>query len=171
MNDKLLAPKKVVEVLFLYIYYFKKNIGKEKLKIWCPFENQDSNFVKLLIDKGNEVIYNNNDKSFFDYTKIQIDKEKYDLVISHPPTYLRNDILEKLYFLNIPFVLLLPLSTLESKKRNLLFKNYDIEIIRISQKIKFDNFNINCKFNFSYFCWKFIDKNQFRIFKLTFETI
>ena len=58
--------------------------------IWCPFDKEESNFVKLLRENGNNVIYGHIEegKNFFDY-----EPKYYDYIISNPPYSLRTPIL------------------------------------------------------------------------------
>jgi len=50
--------------------------------------------------------------------------------VSNPPFSKKNEILEKLFKLNIPFALLLNLSgTLETKKRGTMWREYGIDLL------------------------------------------
>lgn len=43
-GDEQLTPRKTVEILLPYITHLKNKI------IWCPFDKEDSNFVKVLTE-------------------------------------------------------------------------------------------------------------------------
>ena len=51
--------------------------------IWCPFDKEESNFVKLLRQNGNTVIYGHIEegKNFFEY-----EPQNYDMIISKLPS-------------------------------------------------------------------------------------
>lgn len=83
--------------------------------IWCPFDTKDSEYVKILSNNGNKVIFSHikEGKDFFNYEP----DEKYDLIISNPPFSCKDEILKRLYNLNKPYAMLFPLPTLQGQKR------------------------------------------------------
>ena len=89
-------------------------LDKEKI-IWCPFDEEDSNYVIGLRNAGFKVIATHikNDQNFFDYEP----DEEYDFIVSNPPFSIKDDILKRLSELNKPFAMLLPLPTLQGQKR------------------------------------------------------
>lgn len=96
-----------------------KYIDKDKI-IWCPFDEEWSAFYNLFKENGYKVIRShlNEGKDFFTY-----EPDNYDVIISNPPYSIKDKILERLYELNKPFAMLLPLPTLQGKKRYECFKN------------------------------------------------
>lgn len=62
---------------------------------------------------------------------------KYDCVVTNPPFSLKQEFLERVYALGKPFALLLPLTALETKKRQDLFKRFGIEIILFDKRVNF----------------------------------
>ena len=89
-------------------------------KIWCPFDDSESEYVKILKREGYEVINSHIDegKNFFEY-----EPEEYDCIISNPPFSIKDDILKRLDELNKPYAILLPLPTLQGQKRFASLKN------------------------------------------------
>lgn len=81
------------------------------MTIWCPFDTEDSLFVKLFRQRGYTVIATHiaNGQDFF-----AIDPPKCDYIISNPPYSLKGEVFERLFQLNIPFAMLvaIPLSLL-----------------------------------------------------------
>lgn len=71
--------------------------------IWCPFDTEDSLFVKLFRQRGYTVIATHiaNGQDFF-----AIDPPKCDYIISNPPYSLKGEVFERLFQLNIPFAML-----------------------------------------------------------------
>jgi len=111
-----------------------KYIPSEKT-IWCPFDKVESNFVKLLRENGNNVIYGHieDGKDFFEY-----EPQNYDMIISNPPYSLRTPILERLFLLKKPFALLINESGLfDTKKRYEMLKNNPFEIMVFDKRINY----------------------------------
>lgn len=91
-----------------------KHIPHGMSKIWCPFDEEDSEYVQILSNAGYEVIatHIDNGQNFFTY-----EPEEYDCIISNPPFSIKDDILKRLDELGKPFAILLPLPTLQGQKR------------------------------------------------------
>jgi len=71
-----------------------------------------------------------------------IDKPvQFDCIITNPPFSLKQKFLERCYQLEVPFALLLPLTTFETKKRQELFKKYGLEVIFFDKRINFETPN------------------------------
>lgn len=83
--------------------------------IWCPFDDETSEYVKIFKENGFNVIATDIEHGydFFKYEPI----EKYDIIISNPPFSLKDKILKRIQELGKPFALLLPLPTLQGEKR------------------------------------------------------
>ncbi len=63
---------------------------------------------------------------------------RYDCIVTNPPYSLKQEFLERCYELNKPFALLLPLTALETERRQRLFRKYGVEIILMPYRVKFD---------------------------------
>lgn len=90
-----------------------KYLPKGKV-IWCPFDEQWSAFYVRLRELGYKVIRSSlsDGKDFFTY-----EPEKWDLIVSNPPFSIKDRILKRLYSLQKPFAVLLPLNSLQGKTR------------------------------------------------------
>jgi len=66
---------------------------------------------------------------------------EFDCIITNPPFKYKQQFLERCYELGKPFALLLPLTTLETKKRQELMKRFGIEIILFDKRINFETPN------------------------------
>ena len=113
---------------------FLKYIPNNKI-VWCPFDKSESNYVKLLKEKGHIVVHGHIEegKDFFQY-----EPAYYDYIISNPPYSLRTPILERLFSLKKPFALLINESGLfDTKKRYELFKNNPFEIMVFDKRINY----------------------------------
>ena len=106
-SDEVYTPDYAVKPIVKYI--------KENSIIWCPFDEEDSEYVKILRAEGFEVIatHISNGEDFFTYEPT----ENYDVIISNPPFSIKDDILKRLDELNKPYAMLLPLPTLQGQKR------------------------------------------------------
>ena len=143
------------------VYPILKYIKKEMI-VWCPFDEEHSEYVKILKNNGNKVIYSHikQGKDFFKY-----EPKEYDIIISNPPFSLSYEILKRLYKLNKPFIILLPLKYLQAQNRGNLFIKYGIQLLTFDKRIGFytnGNMNKPNEGNYqgsSYFCWKILPKD------------
>ena len=132
-NDEFYTPKYAIEPILKYI-------PKDKV-VWCPFDTEDSNFVKMLRQQGNGVIltHKDNGQDFFEYEP----EEPYDCIVSNPPYSLKNEVFERLFSLDKRFAMLVGVvGIFESQRRYHLFKNNEFEIMYMNKRIAyFKNFN------------------------------
>ncbi|WP_368486007.1 sugar-phosphate nucleotidyltransferase [Spiroplasma sp. DGKH1] len=144
-KDHVETPKWVVQDMYKRI-----NISTYR-NIWLPFNHLESEFRQEAL---------NNNLSNFQATHIFDDLQNdffttkppknCDLIISNPPFSIQNQILERLFKLDIPFAMLLPLRTLETTPRGNLFEkhNSNIQILIFKKRIKFkgcaSSFNQGC---------------------------
>lgn len=118
-NDEFYTPCYAIEPLIKYI--------KPTSVIWCPFDTEQSNFVKLFIKNGFNVISSHIENGI-DFFNTEI--PKCDYIISNPPYSLKAQVFEKLFEIGIPFAMLVGVVGLfESKKRFVLFSNNEFEIM------------------------------------------
>ena len=64
--------------------------------------------------------------------------KKFDCIITNPPYSLKQQFLERAYQLGKPFAFLLPLTTLETRKRQGLFNDHGVEMIIFDRRIHFE---------------------------------
>ena len=119
-SDEVFTPSYAVEPIIKYI--------KKGSVIWCPFDEEDSEFVRLLKNSGFKVIASHifKGQDFFEYEP----DEEYDVIISNPPFSIKDKILKRLNELNKPYAMLLPLPTLQGQKR--------FEYLKDTQALIFD---------------------------------
>ena len=141
------------------VYPILKYIKKGSI-IWCPFDTEESEYVKIFKESGFNVINSHIDlgKNFFEY-----EPEKYDVIISNPPFSMKDDILKRLYELNKPYAMLLPLPSLQGKKRFDYLK--DCQCLIFDKRINFfknyDTKEIQKGISFAsiYICKNFLPKD------------
>lgn len=112
-SDEVFTPAYAVKPLLKYLINFKGTI-------WCPFDKEDSEYVKIFRENGYNVIctHIDNEENFFYY-----EPENYDIIISNPPFSIKDDILKRLYELDKPYAILLPVPSLQGQKRFPYMKN------------------------------------------------
>lgn len=115
-SDEVYTPAYAVKPLVKYIQQYKDRTNKETLTIWCPFDMSFSNYVKLFTEIPNvKVIYSHidNGENFFFYEP----EEEYDIIISNPPFSCKDSVLKRLFELDKPYAMLLPIPTLQGQTR------------------------------------------------------
>jgi len=104
-------------------------------KVWCPFDTEDSLFVKLLTKHGCDVIHTHiwNGVDFF-----TDDGPEAEFIISNPPYSLKNEVFERLFAMGHPFAMLVGVvGIFESQRRFDMFKNNSFEIMYLNRRVSF----------------------------------
>lgn len=125
-NDELYTPKEAIEPILKYL-------DKDKT-YWECTDFGDSNIRKVLVENGYKVIATRKDE--FDFLKDD-PLFKFDAIITNPPYSIKDKFIKRCYQLNKPFLLLLPITALEGKERNELYKTYGLELIILNKRINF----------------------------------
>ena len=127
--DEYYTPAYAVEPLLQYL----DRGNKSNYTIWCPFDKEESQFVKVFSAAGYKVIHSHIDegKDFFSYEP----DEPYDYIISNPPFSCKDEVLKRLYELNQPYAMLLPLPTLQGQKRFPYIK--DCEALIFDKRVQY----------------------------------
>lgn len=109
-SDEVYTPEYAIKPLVKYLKQFNP-----KATIWCPFDLEHSFYVKVFEEAGFNVIHSHIDegKNFFFYEP----EESYDIIISNPPFSQKDNVLKRLYELNKPYAMLLPIPTLQGQTR------------------------------------------------------
>ncbi len=169
-SDEFFTPKYAIYPLKEYIQaHWWENPGavylydKEPWIIWCPFDTEDSNYVKLFRKWGHTVICSHIDegKDFFKY-----EPKKYDVIISNPPFSMKTKILKRLFELKKPFAMLLPLTVLEGIERGKMYKKHadDMAVMIFDKRVNFIKGKSNY-FNSCYITYRFLGNRNLLIFK------
>lgn len=108
-------------------------------KIWCPFDTEQSEFVKVLKAHNFQVCYSHIDIRGGDFFKLVNQFFDYDCIVSNPPYSIRNEILEILFEKKIKFALFISEQGIFESKRYDLFKNNKFEILVPRKRAKFNN--------------------------------
>lgn len=120
------TPPEALKPLYPYL--------KEDWTIWeCA--SGKGNLVNKLTDRGYEVIGTDvlTGQDFLTYKP-----KHFDCIVTNPPFSIKQQFLERAYELQKPFAFLLPLTTFESAKRQVLFKIYGLQVIFFDKRINFE---------------------------------
>lgn len=112
-SDEYYTPRYAVEIILPYIEKFDH--------VWCPFDKEHSEFVKVLQDNGKKVTFGHIEtgQDFFSYEQAPAGV---DCVVSNPPFSKRDNIFLRLYKLGLPFAMIMNNNGLfDSKSRYELF--------------------------------------------------
>ena len=124
--DELYTPRYAVLPLVKYI--------DKSLKIVLPFDSKESEYYKVFNELGYDItcLHLNNGEDFFLNMF-----EEYDIIISNPPFSIKDQILERLYLIDKPFMMLLPLTALSGMKRVGMFKKFGLDLIVFDKRINY----------------------------------
>lgn len=125
-QDEFYTPEYAIKPLLKYI--------NPEWVVWCPFDIEKSNYVKVFMENGNIVYYTHihNGEDFFN-TNIEC-----DVIISNPPYSMKGDVLERLFELDKKFAMLVGVVGLfESEKRFSMFEKYDFELLYFNRRVAY----------------------------------
>jgi len=149
-NDECFTPWYGVEPILEYI--------PEGAIVWCPFDKEDSEFVKQ-IRQTNTVVYSHIEegKDFFKY-----EPEEWDIIISNPPFTNKRKFFERAISFDKPFALIMTNTWLNDAAPKQLFKDKQLQLLMFTKRMKFitqqkDNNKIT--FSSSYYCYNFLPKD------------
>ena len=127
-NDEFYTPNYAIIPLLKYL--------KSNSIIWCPFDTEESNFVKLLKANGH-IVFNSHIETGNDFFKFEPDCN-YEYIISNPPYSIKAEVFERLFILKKPFAMLVGVVGLfESQKRFKMFKDNKFEIMYFDKRISY----------------------------------
>ncbi len=126
-NNEYYTPPYAIKPIIKYL--------KPHSTIWCPFDTEESNYVKMLREAGNDVIATHID-SGGDFFKIE--PPKCDYIISNPPFSLKQKVFRRLFEIGTPFAMLVGVVGLfESQTRFEMFRDNEFELMYFNKRISF----------------------------------
>ena len=134
-NDEFYTPSYAIAPLLKYL--------KPNSEIWCPFDTEESNFVKMFRESGHIVIptHIKTGTDFFSeprWNEEWIWENDCDYIISNPPYSVKGKVLDRLFELGKPFAMLVGVVGLfESQDRFNMFKNNDFEILYLNKRVSY----------------------------------
>jgi len=126
-NDEFYTPRYAVQPILKYI--------PKGSVVWCPFDTNESNFVKMLEELQYDVIHSHIEegKDFF-----SSEPDHFDYIVSNPPYSIKAAVFERLFELGKPFAMLVGVVGLfESQKRFNMFKGNQFEIMYMNKRISY----------------------------------
>lgn len=162
-NDECYTPDYGVQPILKYI--------PRGAIVWCPFDKQESEFVKQ-IQKTNEVVFSHidNGQDFYSF-----EPERWDVIVSNPPFTDKRKIFKRALSFKKPFALIMSNTWLNDSAPKQLFKEKsDLQLLMFEQRIKFvapdGSIDTKITFSSSYFCWNFLPQ-QIVIERLPINTL
>lgn len=160
-SDEVYTPSYAIKPLIKYIKEFEDKKG-HPITIWCPFDLENSNYVKEFKEAGFNVIYTHIDtgENFFFYEP----EEDYDIIISNPPFSQKDNVLKRLFELNKPYAMLLPIPALQGQTRFKYIKN-NLQYLGFDKRINyftnsdFTSVQKGVSFGSCYLCKHFLPKD------------
>lgn len=146
-NDENKTP---VYAVMPIIEYLPKN----KI-IWCPFDKENSEFVKILREKGFKIIFSHIDlgQDFYKY-----EPKKWDIIVSNPPFTKKRHIFERALSFGKPFALIMTNVWLNDSAPKQLFKDKDLQLLMFDKRINFNKGKKMITFSSSYYCYNLLPK-------------
>ncbi len=157
-NDEAYTPRYGVIPLLEFIEdfvarKFAGKISKRKLTIWCPFDTEESEFVKVFREAGYKVI-NSHISTGQDFYEYEPDEE-WDVMISNGPFTNKRLIFQRAISFNKPFALLMSNTWLNDSAPKQLFKDIGLELLLFDKRIEYQG-QKKITFSSSYFCRDFL---------------
>ena len=153
-NDEFYTPIYAIKPIVKYI--------KPNSTIWCPFDTEQSLFVKIFQEVGHTVIHTHieNGEDFF-----EVPVPYCDYIVSNPPYSIKGEVLSRLFDIGISFAMLVGVVGLfESQKRFEMFRDNEFEIMYFNKRVAyFKDYKeqkplLNPPFSSVYVCHKMLPK-------------
>ncbi len=154
-NDECYTPDYAVKPILDYI--------PEGATVWCPFDTDASEFVRLISKKDNVNVIKSHLDNGQDFLQWQ-PKEHWDMIVSNPPFSNKRKFFDRALRFNKPFALIMANTWLNDSAPKQLFMEYnkDLQLLMFDKRMEFNQSNgkVNNKITFSssYFCSDFLPK-------------
>lgn len=149
-NDECYTPDYAVVPLLEFLQPYKDKI------IWCPFDKENSAFVRVLKKHGFNVVFSHIDVGGGDFYKYE--PPHWDLIVSNPPFTNKRKIFERALSFGKPFCLLMALTWLNDSAPKKLFAEKDLQLLMFDKRIKFIGMGNKITFSSAYYCYNFLPK-------------
>ena len=128
-HDEYYTPPYAIKPLIKYLM--------PKSAIWCPFDTDQSYYVRVFNKYGFDTINTHIDcgQDFFDLCIPEC-----DYIISNPPYSKINTTLERLFYISIPFAMLINGSAIfDNKKRFDILERNKFELLYLYPRVQYFN--------------------------------
>ena len=147
-NDECYTPEYAVIPLLEFLEPFKNKI------IWCPFDTKESEFYKVLVKNGYNVVLSHvkTGQNFLNYEPVQ-----WDLIISNPPFTDKRTTFKRCLSFGKPFALLMTILWLNDKAPKQLFNKSDLQLLLFDERIQYkEQEQKGINFASAYYCYNFL---------------
>lgn len=162
-KDEFYTPQYAIDPILPYI--------PVTAEVWCPFDTEESKFVRSFRERGNTVISSHIDTDG-DFFKITPPTGRADVIVSNPPYSIKTEVFARLFELGRPFAMLVGVVGLfESQRRFDMFRENEIEVMYFNRRVSyFESYKdekpaLNPPFSSVYLCHKVLPH------KIMFETL
>lgn len=127
-NDEFYTPPYAIKPIMKYL--------KPGLTIWCPFDTEESLYVRMLRAGGHNVIATHIDtgRDFFSTPT----PEGVGYIVSNPPYSLKTEVFLNLFERDVPFAMLVGIVGLfESQKRFEMFRDNRFEVLYMNRRVSY----------------------------------
>ena len=155
-SDDFYTPNNAIKHILPYL--------NKEWKIWeCC--SGTGNIVKFLKENGINI-FGTDIRDGEDF--LTSNREDFDCIITNPPFSLKDKFLKRCFEYEKPFAMLLPLTALEGKFRQSLYKKYGVQVILFNKRVNYQGHqNKNsCWFASAWFCYKMNLPNQLNFVEL-----
>ena len=161
INNECYTPAYAVSPILPYLKPFKR--------VWCPFDTAESEYVKLLLAEGHEVVFGHKDSgdNFYDAGNglFATELPDCDVIVSNPPFHGKARLVERIISFGKPFALLLPMTWLNDSAPSRLFAGGGLELMLFDKRVRFKNCGNQPSFGVGYYCRGILPK------QIVFETL
>jgi len=131
-NDEYYTPLYAIKPIVKYL--------KKGSTVWCPFDTDDSLYVKYLKENGFKVLNSHIEDGIDFFNYIKDFSPICDYIISNPPYSIKTEVLQALFDNNKPFAMLVGVvGIFESQKRFDMFKLNKFEIMYFNRRVGYMN--------------------------------
>ena len=127
-NDEWYTPRSAVDLILPYI--------SPTARVWCPFDTEDSEFVRAFRERGNEVVatHVSTGGDFF-----KIEPPPCDIIVSNPPFSVKTKVFKRLFEIGRPFAMLVGVAGLFEYQRFDVFRKKYVELLIPRKRVKYMN--------------------------------
>jgi len=120
------------------VEFILKYVPKDIVAVWEPTDHGESQISQVMRENGKYVIVSHI-KDGIDYLSTPEPPVDYwGLCVTNPPYSQKTKFLKRAYEIGKPFMFLLPLTTLEGKVRNEIFRDKKLTVIIPNKRFEFD---------------------------------
>lgn len=133
-NDECHTPDYAVKALIAHMVLVAPDRLRKHIRIWCPFDTQDSQFVIQLEQAGYQVwaSHISAGQDFYTYEP----PVEWDAIVSNPPFTNKAKIFERCISFGKPFALLMSLTWLNDSAPKKIFGD-SLELLMFQERVKY----------------------------------